>query len=119
MVTHDVSSRPGLGLVDAADEEDGEDEEKFDGGERHLDTVRLRWGLRLNTALTNQHRSGWKWGEVWEKITERPLGSFRVEKIKETASSSVPASKLPQPLVRQQNSRSPLLKKSHILYRFF
>ena len=42
MVTHDVSSRSGLGLVEAADEEDGEDEEKFDGRERHLDTVRLR-----------------------------------------------------------------------------
>ena len=116
MVTHDVSSRSGLGLVEAADEEDGEDEEKFDEGERHLDTGRLRWGLITERRAHQPRQVGL---EVWEKISERPLGSFRVEKIKETASSSVPASKLPQPLVRQQSSRSPLLKKSHILYRFF
>ena len=67
VVTHDVGSRPGLGLVQAADEEDGEDEEKFDGGERHLDTVRLRWGLRLNTGLPTQHRSGWRCGRFSQR----------------------------------------------------
>ena len=62
MITHDVRSRPGLGTLDAADEEDGEEEDQFDEGERHVDTVRLCWGLILRAALSNQHRSGWKCG---------------------------------------------------------
>ena len=42
VIAHDVSSRSGLGTLDAADEENGEDEEKFDDRERHLDRSRLR-----------------------------------------------------------------------------
>ena len=57
MVTHDVSSRPGLGLVDAADEEDGEDEEKFDDGERSL--VCLATPMIIETAGTNIARCGY------------------------------------------------------------
>ena len=62
VIAHDVSSRSGLGTLDAADEENGEDEEKFDDRERHLDRGRLRWGLIVRAALSHQHRSGWKCG---------------------------------------------------------